>query len=132
MALVRHLYQNDSALPNYDNIPSAVFCQPDIATVGLTEEQARERYGTIDIYRSMFRPLKHTLTNSDEKCFVKMVVDRVTDRVLGVHMVGAQAGEIVQGIAIAMNAGATKSVFDQTIGIHPTTAEEFVTLREPV
>ncbi len=132
MALVRHLYQNDSTLPNYENIPSAVFCQPEIATVGLTEEQARERYGQIDIYRSMFRPLKHTLTNSDEKCFVKMVVDRVTDRVLGVHMVGAQAGEIVQGIAIAMNAGATKSVFDQTIGIHPTTAEEFVTLREPV
>ncbi len=132
MALVRHLYQNDSTLPNYDNIPSAVFCQPEIATVGLTEEQARERYGEIDIYRSMFRPLKHTLTGSDEKCFVKMVVDKVTDRVLGVHMVGAQAGEIVQGIAIAMNAGATKSVFDQTIGIHPTTAEEFVTLREPV
>ncbi len=132
MALVRHLYQNDSTLPNYDNIPSAVFCQPEIATVGLTEEQARERYGEIDIYRSMFRPLKHTLTDSDEKCFVKMVVDKVTDRVLGVHMVGAQAGEIVQGIAIAMNAGATKSVFDQTIGIHPTTAEEFVTLREPV
>lgn len=132
MALVRHLYQNDSTPPNYDNIPSAVFCQPEIATVGFTEEQARERYGEIDIYRSMFRPLKHTLTGSDEKCFVKMVVDRVTDRVLGVHMVGAQAGEIVQGIAIAMNAGATKSVFDQTIGIHPTTAEEFVTLREPV
>jgi len=132
MALVRHLYQNDSTPPNYDNIPSAVFCQPEIATVGLTEEQARERYGEIDIYRSMFRPLKHTLTDSDEKCFMKMVVDSLTDRVLGVHMAGAQAGEIIQGVAIAMNAGATKSVFDQTIGIHPTTAEEFVTLREPV
>lgn len=131
MALVRHLYQNHSAAPRYDNIPSAVFCQPNIATVGLTQEQAREKYADIDIYRSTFRPLKHTLTGSDEKCLVKMIVDRATDRVLGVHMVGAEAGEIIQGIAIAMNAGATKSVFDQTIGIHPTTAEEFVTLREP-
>jgi glutathione reductase (NADPH) len=98
--------------------------------VGLREEQARERYGEIDVYSSSFRALKHSLSGSDERTLMKMLVDPVTDRVVGVHMVGADAGEIIQGIAVAMKAGATKAVFDSTIGIHPTAAEEFVTLRQ--
>ncbi len=132
MALVRHLYQNDQTALNYGNIPSAVFCQPNIATIGLTEEQAIEKYSDdLDIYQSSFKPLKYTLTNSYKKCFIKMLVHKKTDKIIGVHMVGNEVGEIMQGIAVAMNAGATKTIFDQTIGIHPTTAEELVTLREP-
>jgi glutathione reductase (NADPH) len=98
--------------------------------VGLSEEQARARYGDIDVYSSSFRALKHSLSGSDERTLMKMLVDPATDRVVGVHMVGADAGEIIQGIAVAMKAGATKAVFDSTIGIHPTAAEEFVTLRQ--
>lgn len=131
MALVKYLYQGDKKVLDYSVIPTAVFCQPNIGTVGLSEEEARIRGLDIDIYRSSFRPLKHTLTGSGERCLMKMIVDKVTDRVLGVHMVGAEAGEIMQGIAVAIKAGATKAIFDQTIGIHPTSAEEFVTLREP-
>ena len=132
MSLVKHLYQGDDSLPDYNTIPTAVFCQPNIGTVGISEEEARERYQEIDIYRSAFRPLKHTLSGSEERYLMKMIVDKQTDKVLGVHMVGSDAGEIIQGIAIAIKAGATKAVFDQTIGIHPTSAEEFVTMREPV
>jgi glutathione reductase (NADPH) len=100
--------------------------------VGLTEAQARERHGRLRIYRSEFKPLKHTLSMSGERALMKLVVDDASDRVLGVHMAGADAGEIVQGFAVALKAGATKAVFDATIGIHPTAAEEFVTMREPV
>ncbi|MDY6890376.1 MAG: glutathione-disulfide reductase [Pseudomonadota bacterium] len=132
MALVRNLYAEGGGRVDYELIPSAVFCQPNIGTVGLSEELARERYRNIQVFRSEFRPLKHTLSGSDERTLVKMVVDGDTDRVLGVHMVGAEAGEIIQGIGVALKAGATKAVFDNTLGIHPTTAEEFVTLREPV
>lgn len=132
MTLVRYLYQNDRTVLDYNLIPTAVFCQPNIGTVGITEEQAREQGFDVDIYRSSFRPLKHTLSGSEERTLMKMIVDKATDKVLGVHMVGADAGEIMQGIAIALKAGATKAVFDQTIGIHPTAAEEFVTMREPV
>ncbi|MCB1692248.1 MAG: glutathione-disulfide reductase, partial [Pseudomonadales bacterium] len=108
-------------------------CQPNIGTVGPTEEEARERYGDdIAVYRTAFRALKHTLSGSDERTMMKMVVQRSTDKVIGVHMVGADAGEIIQGIAVAIKAGATKAVFDSTVGIHPTSAEEFVTMREPV
>ena len=117
---------------DYDNIPTAVFSQPNIGTVGLTEAEARDRFGEIDIYRSSFRALKHTLTGSEEKTLMKIIVDRASDRVLGVHMIGSDAGEIIQGIGIALKAGATKATFDATIGIHPTSAEEFVTMREPV
>ncbi|UTW13723.1 glutathione-disulfide reductase [Marinobacterium rhizophilum] len=130
MALVRNLYDGKAEKVDYDLIPTAVFCQPNIGTVGLTEEQARERYADIDVYSSSFRALKHTLSGSDERTLMKMIVDSATDRVLGVHMVGGDAGEIIQGIAIAMKAGATKAVFDSTIGIHPTAAEEFVTMRQ--
>ncbi|WP_188746912.1 glutathione-disulfide reductase [Marinobacterium zhoushanense] len=131
MALVRHLYADGEAKVDYELIPTAVFCQPNIGTVGLSEEQAVERYAKVDIYRSEFRALKHTISGSDERTLMKMIVDRETDRVIGVHMVGAEAGEIIQGIAVALKAGATKAVFDSTIGIHPTAAEEFVTMREP-
>lgn len=130
MTLVRNLYDGQAQKVDYELIPTAVFCQPNIGTVGLTEEQARERYGAVDVYSSSFRALKHTLSGSDERTLMKMLVDPATDRVVGVHMVGGDAGEIIQGIAIAMKAGATKAVFDATIGIHPTAAEEFVTMRQ--
>ncbi|MFT6265281.1 MAG: glutathione reductase (NADPH) [Oleiphilaceae bacterium] len=115
---------------DYTNIATAVFCQPNIATVGLSEEKAREKYDEISVFVSSFKALKHTLSGRDERSLMKMIVHKKTDVVLGVHMVGAEAGEIIQGIAIALKAGATKKVFDQTIGIHPTAAEEFVTMRE--
>ena len=116
---------------SYELIPTAVFTHPNIGTVGLTEAQAREQYGQIAVYHSEFRALKHTLSGSQERTLMKLLVDCATDRVVGLHMVGAEAGEIVQGFAVAMKAGATKAVFDSTIGIHPTAAEEFVTMREP-
>lgn len=115
---------------SYDNIATAVFCQPNVGTVGLTEEEARGVSSDIAIYRSTFRPMKHTLSGSDERFMMKLIVDVPTDRVLGVHMVGSEAGEIIQGIGIAMKMGVTKAQFDATVGIHPTTAEEFVTMRE--
>jgi glutathione reductase (NADPH) len=114
---------------DYDNVPSAVFSQPPIGTVGLTEAEARARYDAIDIYKSEFRPLKHTLSGRDERALMKLVVDQKTDRVLGAHIVGPYAGEIIQGVAIALKCGATKAQFDATIGIHPTAAEELVTMR---
>jgi glutathione reductase (NADPH) len=129
MALARTLFKHEPATLDYSNIATAVFSHPHIGTVGLTEAQAREHYPAVDIYRSRFRPLKATLSGATERVFMKLVVDRNTDRVLGAHMVGAEAGEIIQGIAVALNCGATKVQFDATIGIHPTTAEEFVTLR---
>lgn len=131
MAVVDHLFGEGRRTMGYENIPTAVFTHPNIGTVGLTEQQARERFGRITIYRTDFKALKHTLSGSTERCLMKLVVDAGTDRVLGLHMVGPDAGEIVQGFAVAMQAGATKAVFDRTIGIHPTIAEEFVTMREP-
>ena len=115
---------------DYEHIPTAVFCHPPIGTVGLTEAAARERHGAVRVFRGDFRPLKHTLSGSGERTLVKLIVDAATDRVLGLHMVGADAGEIVQGFAVALKCGATKAQFDATLGIHPTSAEEFVTLRE--
>ncbi|KZZ61294.1 glutathione-disulfide reductase [Oleiphilus sp. HI0125] len=114
---------------DYENIPTAVFCQPNIGTVGLTEEQARESFN-VDVYASSFKPMKHTMSGRNERSMMKLIVDKDTDKVLGAHMVGPDSGEIIQGIAIAIKAGATKSVFDSTIGIHPTAAEEFVTMRQ--
>jgi glutathione reductase (NADPH) len=109
-----------------------VFTHPSVGTVGLSEHAARERYGNVRVFRSDFKPLKHTLSGSTERTLMKLVVDAASDRVVGLHMVGDEAGEIVQGFAVALKAGATKAIFDATIGIHPTAAEEFVTLREPV
>ncbi len=117
---------------SYEFIPTAVFSHPNIGTVGYSEAEARERFGQISVYRTDFKALKHTLSGSTERTFMKLLVEDATDRVVGLHMVGAEAGEIVQGFAVAMKAGATKAIFDSTIGIHPTAAEEFVTMREPL
>ena len=117
---------------SYDFIPTAVFTHPNIGTVGYSEADARRIFGNVSVYRSEFKALKHTLSGSTERTLMKLLVDDASDRVVGLHMVGADAGEIVQGFAVAMKAGATKEVFDSTIGIHPTAAEEFVTMREPV
>jgi len=131
MFFARHLYADQKTTVDYDNIPTSVFSQPNIGTVGLTESVARERFKNIVIYKSSFTPMKLSFSDNKEKTFMKIIVDGDTDRVVGVHMLGPDAGEIIQGIAIAIRAGATKSVFDTTIGIHPTTAEELVTMREP-
>ncbi|MEZ5550370.1 MAG: glutathione-disulfide reductase [Pseudomonadales bacterium] len=116
---------------DYENVATAVFCQPNIGTVGLTEEQARQRYPELQVFESTFRPMKHTLTGRPERTLMKLLVNGADDRVVGAHMVGAEAGEIIQGIAVAIKACATKADFDATIGIHPTAAEEFVTMRTP-
>tara|TARA_R110001583_G_C5630825_1_gene407025 strand:+ start:166 stop:1563 length:1398 start_codon:yes stop_codon:yes gene_type:complete len=137
MQLVDHLYpelasqSSNSKTLSYQLIPTAVFSQPTIGTVGLGEQQALQLYPNLDVYVSEFRAMKHTLSGSQERTLMKLLVDADTDRVVGVHMVGAEAGEIIQGIGIALKAGATKAVFDSTIGIHPTAAEEFVTMRTP-
>ena len=117
---------------SYDFIPTAVFTHPNIGTVGYSEAAARAKFDSISVYRSDFKALKHTLSGSTERTLMKLLVDDATDRVIGLHMVGPDAGEVVQGFAVAMKAGATKAQFDSTIGIHPTLAEEFVTMREPV
>ena len=132
MKLVDHLFGDGARGMSYDGIPTAVFTHPNIGTVGLSEAAARAQVGAVRIYRSDFKPLKHTLSGSSERTLMKLVVDTATDRVLGLHMVGADAGEIVQGFAVALKCGATKAMFDATIGIHPTAAEEFVTMREAV
>ena len=129
-------FNDDRQLMDYDGIATAVFCQPNIGTVGLTEDQAidqcKQGRKGLDIFLTRFRPLKHTLSGADEKTMMKVIVDKATDQVLGVHVVGPEAGEIIQGVAIAIKAGATKQQFDATMAIHPTMAEELVTLREPV
>jgi glutathione reductase (NADPH) len=128
-AVAETLFNNNPLKPSYMNVPSAVFSTPNIGTVGLTEAQALQQYKKVDVYKTIFKPLKHTLSGRDEKTMMKLVVDQATDRVLGCHMVGPDAGEIIQGLAVALNCGATKAQFDATIGIHPTAAEEFVTMR---
>ena len=130
MAVANTLFNGRPTALDYENIPTAIFADPNVACVGLSEDAARSRLGDIDVYATRFRPLKHTLSGSDEQTFMKLVVDRASHRVVGAHMIGAEAGEIMQGIAIAIKCGATKDQFDATIGIHPTAAEEFVTLRE--
>lgn len=132
MAFTRRVYGGMEAQVDYEAIPTAVFSNPNIGTVGPTEEEARKRYGDIVVFKSTFTPLKHTLTGRGEKTLMKLLVDRASDRVIAAHMLGPDAGEIIQGIAIAIRAGATKAQFDSTIGIHPTAAEEFVTMRTPV
>ena len=131
MTLVNHWYGDGTKIMEYDLVPTAVFTQPNIGTIGLTEEQALKQHSKITIYRSDFKPMKHTLSGSDERSFMKLIVDAVTDRVIGLHIVGEGAGEMLQGFAVAIKAGATKADFDATIGIHPTSAEELVTMRTP-
>ncbi len=133
MAVARRLFKPEQYRPvDYAHIPTAVFSLPNIGTVGLTEEQAREQGHEVTVFESRFRPMKLTLTECQERTLMKLVVDADTNRVLGCHMVGPDAGEIIQGLAVALKAGATKQVFDETIGVHPTAAEEFVTMRSPV
>ncbi|MFJ2364740.1 glutathione-disulfide reductase [Pseudomonas sp. NPDC087697] len=133
MAVARRLFKPEQyRLVDYKMIPTAVFSLPNIGTVGLSEEQAREEGYELQIFESRFRPMKLTMTECQERTLMKLVVDAKTDKVLGCHMVGPEAGEIVQGLAIALKAGATKRDFDETIGVHPTAAEEFVTMRTPV
>ena len=136
MVLVDHLFGPATGKKprhmSYEFIPTAVFTHPNIGTVGFSEADARKEFGKVTVYRSDFKALKHTLSGSTERTLMKLLVDDATDRVVGLHMVGADAGEIVQGFAVAMKAGATKAIFDSTIGIHPTMAEEFVTMREPI
>lgn len=127
--VARSLFSKGKAAPDYNNVATAVFCHPNLATVGLSEEQALAAGKNLDIYVTATRPLKHTLSGRDERAFIKLVVERETDRVLGVHIVAQDAGELVQGFAVALNCGATKADFDRTIGIHPTLAEEVVTMR---
>jgi glutathione reductase (NADPH) len=117
--------------PDYENIASAVFSQPPVATVGMTEEQAIAAGLTCDVYTSTFTPMKISLAGRVEKAFMKLIVDVDTDKVVGCHMVGPDSAEIMQGIGIALKCGATKAQFDSTVGIHPSSAEEFVTMRDP-
>ncbi|MFJ9533051.1 glutathione-disulfide reductase [Herbaspirillum sp. NPDC101396] len=131
MVVAARLFNKGGREMSYENIPTAVFSHPNVGTVGLSEEDARKRVGEVLIFKSEFKALKHTLSGNTERTFMKLVVDAKSDRVLGVHMVGADAGEIVQGFAVALQCGATKAQFDATIGIHPTSAEEFVTMRTP-
>lgn len=131
MTFLKQQYQGDSTPLDYANIPTAVFSQPNLSTVGLTEEQAIKLGLDIDVYESEFKALKHTLSGINHRSYMKLIVDKQTDKVIGVHMVGEHAGEILQGFAVAIKAGATKAIFDTTIGIHPSSAEEFVTMRTP-
>jgi glutathione reductase (NADPH) len=131
MWLARTLFRGEPTPVDHENVPTAVFANPNLATVGLSEERARARFSAIDVYKTSFRALKHTMTTeSAERTFMKLVADRASQRVVGAHMIGADAGEIIQGVAIAVKLGATKAQFDATIGIHPTAAEELVTMRD--
>ncbi|CAF2111752.1 hypothetical protein Bca4012_095241 [Brassica carinata] len=131
MALAKTLFQNDPTKPDYRAVPCAVFAQPPIGTVGLTEEQAIEQYGDIDVFTSNFKPLKATLSGLPDRVFMKLIVCANTNKVLGVHMCGEDSPEIIQGFGVAVKAGLTKADFDATVGVHPTAAEEFVTMRTP-
>lgn len=129
MVLVDHLFGDGNATIDYSDIPTAVFCQPELGTVGLSEEQARAEYPDIAVFISDFKPMLQTLGGGADRITMKLVVDKQTDRVVGCHMVGEHAAEIIQGLGIALKAGATKAHFDATVGIHPSAAEEFVTMR---
>nr|WP_319565184.1 glutathione-disulfide reductase [uncultured Rhodoferax sp.] len=131
-ALANTLFGPAPVSADLSTVPSAVFSQPPIGTVGLTEARALAQYGEIDIYSSTFRSLRHTLSRRDERTLVKLIVDSASQRVLGAHMVGADAPEIIQGLAIAIHMRATKADFDATVALHPSAAEEFVTLRNKI
>ena len=123
------LFGGPARVLDYENIPTAVFCHPNIGVVGLSEQDAVSKGIDIDVFTANVRQLKHTLSGRDEQALIKLIVEKSTNRVIGLHLVGPDAGELIQGFAVAMNAGATKADFDRTIGIHPTLAEEFVTMR---
>ncbi len=129
-AFAETVFNNNPIAVDHSLIPTAVFSQPELGTVGLTEHDAREKFGEIDIYKTSFRPMKHTMTGRHEQTFMKLVVDAKSDRVLGVHLMGPSSGEIIQAVGIAVTMGATKKQFDQTVAVHPTAGEELVTLKE--
>jgi len=129
-AIAETLFNDNPIRMDHSDVPSAVFSNPPIGTVGLSEDAARRRYSEIDIYQTRFRPMKNTLSGRAERTFMKLVIDAATERVVGCHMLGPDAPEIIQGLAVAVKCGATKRQFDQTMGIHPSAAEEFVTMRE--
>ncbi len=131
-AVAETLFNDNPIEMDHANVPSAVFSIPSVGTVGLSEADARKQFGAIDIYRARFKPMKNTLSGRAERTMMKLVVDRASDRVLGCHMVGPDAPELIQGLAVAVKCGATKKQFDQTVGIHPTAGEEFVTMRDKV
>ena len=128
-AVADTLFGNRPTPIQHELIPTAVFAQPPVATVGLTEPAALAAGHDVQVFRAKFRPMRYALSGRDEQVLIKLVVDRATDRVLGVHMVGADAPEIIQAAAIAITMGATKADFDRTFALHPTTAEELVLLR---
>ncbi|USG63238.1 glutathione-disulfide reductase [Sneathiella marina] len=130
MAFAETVFGGRPSAADHDNVPSAVFSQPQVGSVGLSEADARAKYGEVDIYKSQFRPMKHTLTGGSEQAFVKLIVDAKTDVVVGAHIIGSDAAEIIQAVGIALKCGATKAQFDQTVGVHPSLAEEIVTMRE--
>eukprot|EP01025_Chloroclados_australasicus_P045662 TRINITY_DN5005_c0_g1_i9.p2 TRINITY_DN5005_c0_g1~~TRINITY_DN5005_c0_g1_i9.p2 ORF type:complete len:219 (+),score=41.47 TRINITY_DN5005_c0_g1_i9:201-857(+) len=132
MAFSASAFTDKLTAPDYQYIPSAVFCQPPLGTVGYSEEKALTQLsGHIDVYTAKFKPMKYTISGREEKAFMKLIVHKETDKVVGIHMVGPDAAEIMQGMAVAIKAGATKKTFDSTVGIHPSSAEEFVTMRTP-
>jgi glutathione reductase (NADPH) len=131
MSLARRLFGSRDTTVDYEFIPTAIFSQPPIGTVGFSEDEARKQFGDIEVFTSSFTPLRFTISPVKEKAFMKLIVEQASRRVVGLHMCGEDAGEITQGFAVAMRAGATKEIFDTTIGIHPSAAEEFVTMREP-
>ncbi len=130
MSFAQRQFNDRRTFVNYSAIPTCVFCQPNIGTVGPTEEDARNLYSHIEVFESSFRPMKHTMTGRNETTYMKLIVDASNDKIISAHMVGPEAGEIIQGFAVAITAGATKTDMDRTIAIHPTTAEEFVTMRD--
>jgi glutathione reductase (NADPH) len=130
MCFVRTVFGGEPTKPDHQDVASCIFSHPPIGTVGLTEAEARERFGAVDVYKSSFRPLELVLTGNQERTLMKLVVEPKSDRVVGVHVLGRDAGEIIQGFAVAVKCRATKAQFDATVGIHPTSAEELVTLRE--
>jgi glutathione reductase (NADPH) len=131
MCFVQTVFHDNPVKPDYETVPTAVFSQPEIGTVGLTEDVARERFGNLDIYRAKFTPMMHTLSGRDEKMMMKLIVDADSDRVVGAHVLGAGAGEMAQLLGIPMKMGATKADFDATMAVHPTASEELVTFAEP-
>lgn len=130
MAFVETVFKDNPTSVDYDNIATAVFSEPELGTVGLTEAQARERYDNIDIYKSLFKPMKHTISGRDTKTMMKIIVDADSDKVVGVHIMGPDSGEMAQLLGIAVKMGATKADFDATMAVHPTASEELVTMRD--
>lgn len=130
-AFADSVYGKKEWVVDHSLIPTAVFSQPEIGTAGLTQAEAEQKYDNLDIYKATFRPMKYTLSGRDEKTLLKMIVDADTDKILGVHIMGPESGELIQMIGVTMVMGATKADYDRTIAVHPTSAEELVTMREP-